>query len=76
MAKFYHELTIGERFDIYNMRVSWDRTAKKHPQPPWCGHTNAVDGLLGCDDLVVLGRIKSEEDCENCPFLRGDTYYD
>jgi len=72
MVKFYHELTVGERFDIYNMRVSWDRTAKKYSQPPWCGHTNAVDGLLGCHDLVVLGVIKSEADCENCPLHKGE----
>lgn len=69
--KFFHELTYGERFDIYNHRFSWDDTAKKFPQPPWCDHEQAVDGLFGCDDLW-MGAVQSEKDCEGCRFYKNE----
>jgi len=34
MTKYFHELSSGEKFDIYNQRIPWSKTAKEHPQPP------------------------------------------
>ena len=73
MKKYYHELTLAERIDIYNRRAPWSQTAKDYPQPPWCSHKNAVNGLFGCDDLVMTGFVKNIENCENCKFLNNIT---
>jgi len=69
MTKYFHELSSGEKFDIYNLRKSWSATAKKYLQPPWCSHAQAVDGLYGCQDLWI-GSIKTPTDCENCKFYK------
>lgn len=69
MTKYFHELSSGEKFDIYNQRIPWSKTAKEHPQPPWCSHTQAVDGLLGCQDLW-LGAVEGLSDCESCKWYK------
>ena len=69
MTKYFHELSSGEKFDIYNLRKSWSATAKKYLQPPWCSHAQAVDGLYGCQDLWI-GSIKTPTDCENCKLYK------
>jgi hypothetical protein len=65
--KYFHQLDFNERFTIYNQRTPWSKTSKVHPQPPWCSHAQAVDGILGCQDLW-LGFVRSPKECEDCKF--------
>jgi len=69
MEKYFHELTYAEHFDIYNKALSWNKVRKKHPEPPWCANKYAVQGLMGCQDLM-MGSIRTEEDCLNCRFCK------
>ena len=69
MIKYFHELTYTEHFDIYNKLMSWGKVKKKYPEPPWCNNEHAVQGLMGCQDLV-MGAVKTEEDCSTCRFYK------
>jgi len=69
MKKYFHELTPTEKFRIYNLRIPWYKTARDYPQPIWCKHQQAIDGLLGCQDLWT-GFVKSEKECEDCEWYK------
>jgi len=69
MIKYFHELTFSEHFDVYNKAMSWGKIKKKYPEPPWCSNEHAVQGLMGCDNLMIHA-IKSELDCEDCRFYK------
>ena len=69
MIKYFHELTFAEHFDIYNKILHWSKIKKKYPEPPWCSNDNAVEGLFGCDNLMIHV-IKSELDCQECRFCK------
>jgi hypothetical protein len=69
MIKYFHELNYNEHFDIYNKMMSWNHVQKNYPEPPWCSNEHAVQGLMGCENLM-MGRIKSEIDCQECKFYK------
>ena len=68
--RYYHELNTKEKNDIM-LTKDWSWIARKHPQPLWCTHPNALEGLLGCEDLCYLNSIRVEDDCGECPFRKG-----
>jgi hypothetical protein len=49
--------------------LHWSKIKKKYPEPPWCSNDNAVEGLFGCDNLMIHV-IKSELDCQECRFYK------
>lgn len=75
MTKYFHELTIKEKRDIYNNRIPWYKTTKKYPQPPWCLHQSPIYGLFGCDELWE-GLVKGKKDCYSCKWCEGGEYYE
>ena len=69
--RFYHEINLQERFDLYNRRLQWGKISQKYLRPNWCGDESALTGLFGCEKLIS-GFVKISAHCMDCKFYQGE----
>ena len=71
MKKYWHRLSQKTIDKILESEITGEECLKQYKQPYWCGHPNALAGIMGCwsltDDRPGGLRTKiSRKFCESC----------
>lgn len=71
--EFLHEVMTREHFEALGEKgATWDTIRMFYVAPAWCSNELAIPTMqsgvdCGCKKLLTLN-IKSQEDCDGCPF--------
>lgn len=69
MKQYFHELTKAELDDLIKQKRSYEYIYNTYKQPVWCERKAALDGALGCWELVgiLFSKKNIAEICKTCP---------
>jgi len=70
MKRYFHRIH-PTRVAIFQRRgCTWAWIKERYYRPRWCALREALDGEMGCWDLVMRA-VHRREDCRDCEYRKG-----